>query len=68
MRFALVNPAWNFEGSIYFGCREPHLPLELGYSKVLLEQAGHEVLLLDGHLDNSAIPKSSSGYATFIRT
>ena len=28
MRFALVNPPWAFEGSIYFGCREPHLPLE----------------------------------------
>ena len=37
MRFALVNPAWSFEGSIYFGCREPHLPLELNYSKALLE-------------------------------
>ena len=28
MRVALVNPAWDYEGSIYFGCREPHLPLE----------------------------------------
>ncbi len=51
MRFALINPPWNFEGSIYFGCREPHLPLEFGYSKALLERAGHEVLLLDGQLD-----------------
>ncbi len=51
MRFALINPAWNFEGSIYFGCREPHLPLEFGYSKSLLEQAGHEAILLDGQLD-----------------
>ena len=51
MRFALVNPAWRFEGSIYFGCREPHLPLEYGYSKVLLEREGHEVLLVDGQLD-----------------
>ncbi len=42
MRFALVNPAWSFDGSIYFGCREPHLPLELNYSKALLEEAGHE--------------------------
>lgn len=50
MRVALVNPRWTFEGSIYFGCRDPHLPLELGYSRALLEQAGHEVLLLDGHL------------------
>jgi B12-binding domain/radical SAM domain protein of rhizo-twelve system len=52
MRFALVNPCWSFERSIYFGCREPHLPLEFGYSKALLEQAGHQVLLVDGHLDN----------------
>jgi B12-binding domain/radical SAM domain protein of rhizo-twelve system len=52
MRFALVNPPWDFEGSIYFGCRERHLPLEFGYSKALLEQAGHEVTLIDGHLDN----------------
>ncbi len=52
MRFALINPPWEFEGSIYFGCREPHLPLEFGYSKALLEQAGHEVMLVDGHLDN----------------
>jgi B12-binding domain/radical SAM domain protein of rhizo-twelve system len=50
MRVALVNPSWRFNNSIYFGCREPHLPLELGCAKVLLERAGHEVLLLDGHL------------------
>ena len=29
MRVALINPPWSFDGSIYFGCREPHLPLEL---------------------------------------
>lgn len=52
MRFALVNPPWSFEGSIYFGCRSPHLPLELGYSKALLEQADHETSLVDGHLDH----------------
>ena len=28
MRFALINPNWTFDGSIYFGCREPHLPLK----------------------------------------
>ncbi len=52
MRYALINPRWSFEGSIYFGCREPHLPLELGYSKALLEQDGHEALLIDGHLSD----------------
>ena len=51
MRFALINPAWTFEGSIYFGCREPHLPLEFGYAKALLEAAGHQTLLVDGQLD-----------------
>lgn len=50
MRVALVNPPWDFAGSIYFGCRQPHLPLELGYAAALLRQAGHETLLLDGDL------------------
>ncbi len=50
MKLALVNPPWTFEGSIYFGCREPHLPLELGYAKALLESKGHEVLLVDAQL------------------
>ena len=51
MRVALVNPAWAFEGSIYFGCRAPHLPLELGYSAALLARAGHQAHLFDGLLD-----------------
>jgi anaerobic magnesium-protoporphyrin IX monomethyl ester cyclase len=50
MRVALVNPRWRFEHSIYFGCREPHLPLELGYCDALLRRHGHTTLLLDGHL------------------
>ncbi|MBW8728835.1 MAG: TIGR04295 family B12-binding domain-containing radical SAM protein [Inquilinus limosus] len=50
MKIALINPPWRYDHSIYFGCREPHLPLELGYSKALLQAAGHEVLMLDGHL------------------
>jgi hypothetical protein len=53
MKYALVNPNWSFEGSIYFGCREPHLPLEYGYSKALLEAEGHEVLIIDGLEDLS---------------
>ncbi len=50
MRVALLNPPWDFAGSIYFGCREAHLPVELGACRVLLERAGHEVLMLDGLL------------------
>ncbi len=51
MRFALINPPWDFAGSIYFGCREPHLPLEYGYSRALLERAGHEVAIIDAQFD-----------------
>jgi B12-binding domain/radical SAM domain protein of rhizo-twelve system len=51
MRYAFVNPNWTFDGSIYFGCREPHLPLEYGYSKALLERDGHEVLIVDGQIE-----------------
>jgi B12-binding domain/radical SAM domain protein of rhizo-twelve system len=48
---ALINPAWNFDGSIYFGCREPHLPLELGYARTLLEMDGHHATIIDAHLE-----------------
>jgi anaerobic magnesium-protoporphyrin IX monomethyl ester cyclase len=50
MKFALVNPAWTFDGSIYFGCRQPHLPLEYGYAQALLRQAGHDAEIFDGQL------------------
>jgi anaerobic magnesium-protoporphyrin IX monomethyl ester cyclase len=49
-RVALINPDWHYDGSIYFGCRSPHLPLELGISQQLLELAGHNTLLLDAHM------------------
>jgi len=50
MKFALVNPPWTFDGSIYFGCRQPHLPLEYGYARALLTAAGHDVLVIDAQL------------------
>lgn len=58
MKVALVNPPWSFDGSIYFGCREPHLPLEYGYAKAMLERAGHEARIIDAQahgLDLAAI-------------
>ena len=55
MRFALLNPNWTFEGSIYFGCREPHLPLEFGYSRYLLEASGHDVCLIDAQMENLSL-------------
>ncbi|HZH27431.1 MAG TPA: TIGR04295 family B12-binding domain-containing radical SAM protein [Azospirillaceae bacterium] len=50
MRVALVNPPWNFDGSIYFGCRDPHLPIELACAKIRLEEAGHTAEMFDAHL------------------
>jgi anaerobic magnesium-protoporphyrin IX monomethyl ester cyclase len=65
MKVALVNPDWSFDGSIYFGCREAHLPLELGYSRVLLEAAGHDVLMLDGKLDQLSNAELADRVAEF---
>ncbi|HVO64115.1 MAG TPA: TIGR04295 family B12-binding domain-containing radical SAM protein [Terriglobales bacterium] len=58
MRFALVNPAWDFAGSIYFGCQEPHYPLELLFAFDKLRQAGHEPLLMDAHLHKLSISET----------
>ena len=65
MKFALVNPNWTFEGSIYFGCRHPHLPLEYGYARALLEADGHEVLLLDAQLHDLPLGDVQRRVASF---
>lgn len=65
MRVALVNPPWRFEGSIYFGCRDPHLPLELGYCRALLEAQGHDTLLLDGHLTGLSVKALATAVEAF---
>lgn len=51
MKYALLQPNWDFTGSSYFGCRETHMPLELLFARQQLEAAGHAVLLLDAHLE-----------------
>jgi anaerobic magnesium-protoporphyrin IX monomethyl ester cyclase len=51
MKFALVNPAWTYEGSTYFGCQDPHYPLELLFAFDQIRSSGQEALLLDAHLD-----------------
>lgn len=65
MKYLLLNPKWTFEGSIYFGCREPHLPLEYGYARALLERAGHEVRIVDGQLDDLSREEISRRVAEF---
>ncbi len=42
MKFALLNPNWDFKGSTYFGCQDPHTPLELLFAAGHLLTAGHE--------------------------
>jgi len=51
MRFAFVNPDWDFGGSIYFGCQEPHYPLELLFTADKVKEAGHDSLLIDAQLN-----------------
>ncbi|MFL5237350.1 MAG: TIGR04295 family B12-binding domain-containing radical SAM protein [Rhizomicrobium sp.] len=65
MRIALVNPPWSFEHSIYFGCREPHLPLEYGSAKVLLERDGHEAEIFDGHLFGLSMTQLAASVRAF---
>lgn len=55
MRYALLNPRWSFEGSTYFGCPEPHIPLELLSARAMLRAADHDVLLIDANMEEIAI-------------
>src|SRR5512146_1089271 len=52
MKFALINPNWDFSGSTYFGCQHPHYPLELlfAYDKIL--EGGHDPRLIDAQNDS----------------
>ncbi|HKD82508.1 MAG TPA: TIGR04295 family B12-binding domain-containing radical SAM protein [Candidatus Angelobacter sp.] len=52
MKFALLNPNWDFKGSTYFGCKDPHVPLELMFAAGQLRLNGHEPLLIDAQTDN----------------
>jgi len=58
MKFALVNPNWDFKGSTYFGCREPHVPLELLFAADQLRAAGHDSLLIDAQTDNLTLEEA----------
>ena len=51
MKFAFVNPAWDFHGSIYFGCQEPHYPLELLFAFDQIHATGDEPFLIDAQSD-----------------
>jgi B12-binding domain/radical SAM domain protein of rhizo-twelve system len=65
MKFALVNPSWDFAGSTYFGCHEPHYPLELLFAFDHLQSAGHEPLLLDAHIEGLSLEEAHSRVDAF---
>ena len=58
MKFALVNPNWDFSGSTYFGCQEPHYPLELLFAADKILEAGHDSLLVDAQVENLSIEET----------
>ncbi|HKV91420.1 MAG TPA: TIGR04295 family B12-binding domain-containing radical SAM protein [Candidatus Angelobacter sp.] len=65
MKFALVNPNWDFHGSTYFGCRDPHVPLELMFAAGQLRDAGHDALLIDAQTDNLTLTETKRRVSTF---
>ncbi|HEV8183255.1 MAG TPA: TIGR04295 family B12-binding domain-containing radical SAM protein, partial [Candidatus Angelobacter sp.] len=58
MKFALFNPNWDFKGSTYFGCQEPHTPLELLFAADQVSASGHEALLIDAQMDSLTIDEA----------
>lgn len=65
MKFALINPAWDFSGSIYFGCKEPHYPLELLFAHDQIQLSGHDAVLIDAHSDGLAVQDVRSQLSRF---
>jgi len=64
-RFALVNPNWTFEGSTYFGCRDPHYPLELLFAFDQIRAAGHEPLLIDAQVNDLSLDQAREQVRAF---
>ena len=64
-RIALVNPPWRFEGSRFWACREPHLPIELLYAEAILRRAGFRTRVVDAHLEGLSIHQLADQVAGF---
>jgi anaerobic magnesium-protoporphyrin IX monomethyl ester cyclase len=64
-KFALVNPNWTFTGSTYFGCQEPHFPLELLFARDKIREAGHESLLIDAQINDFSIEEVKDSVQAF---
>ena len=57
-RYALVNPNWDFAGSTYFGCRDPHTPLELLFAAQKIAAAGHRARLIDAQTEELTLAQT----------
>jgi B12-binding domain/radical SAM domain protein of rhizo-twelve system len=66
MKFALVNPNWDFTGSTYFGCRDPHYPLELLFAYDKIVEAGHDALLIDAQVEDLHVREVKSRLDAFV--
>lgn len=55
MKYVFVNPRWDFTGSTYFGCRDPHIPLELMFAMAKVRESGGQAWLLDAQSDELSI-------------
>ena len=66
MRYALVNPNWDFRGSTYFGCHDTHYPLELLFACDKIREAGHESLLIDAQNDSLSMEEVQRQIDSFV--
>ena len=66
MKFALLNPNWDFKGSTYFGCQDAHTPLELLFAADQLRIAGHECLVIDAQMANLTIEEARASLDAFV--
>jgi B12-binding domain/radical SAM domain protein of rhizo-twelve system len=57
-RYALVNPNWDFAGSTYFGCRDPHMPLELLFAAQKIAARGHGACLIDAQAEELTLAET----------
>jgi B12-binding domain/radical SAM domain protein of rhizo-twelve system len=65
MKFALVNPNWDFAGSTYFGCRDPHVPLELLFACQNIIAAGDDALVIDAQTENLTLEETRCRTSAF---
>ena len=64
-RYALVNPNWDFTGSTYFGCHDPHTPLELLFAAQKIRDQGNEALIIDAQTDDLTLESVREQMAGF---